>query len=335
MVVGLQFKKMKQILIIGAGQIGSRHLQGVLKSNLELEVSVVDPNPLSLIIAKSRADEIKHNKSINFLESIEFVSKKIDIAIVATNANVREKIVAELLQSITVEFLILEKVLFQDLAAYEKIGKLIQNKNVKTWVNHPRRVFEHYQEIKKHIDENNLILKSFLVTGNNWGLGCNGLHLLDICSYLSNNSRIETINTNQLDKYILPSKREEFIEFTGRISVYFENNLNAEINSNNAESGSITIFIATEKDRWLIHESNKITVIHLDDKQETPLKIAEFNPQFQSNLSTFLVQDLITLKSCKLPTYKEACKIHKPFIKALLNFQNEIEANHQVQLKIT
>ena len=326
---------MKQILIIGAGQLGSRHLQGVLKSDLNLEVSVVDPNPLSLIIAKSRADEIKHDKSINFLESIEFVSKKVDIAIVATNANVREKVVTELLQSITVEFLILEKVLFQDIAAYEKIGGLINDYKVKTWVNHPRRVFEHYREIKKHIDENNLSMKSFLATGNNWGLGCNGLHLLDICSYLSNNSGIKTINTNQLDKNILPSKREGFIEFTGSLSVYFENNLHAEINSNNTVSGSITIFIATEKDKWLIHESNKITVIHIDDKQETPIKIAEFYPQFQSNLSTFLVQDLLTLKSCKLPTYKEASKLHKPFIEALLNFQNEIEVNHQVHLKIT
>lgn len=328
-------KRMKQILIIGAGQLGSRHLQGVLKSELDFEVTVVDPNSSSLKIAKSRADEISHQKKINFSETIEFVPKKIDIAIVATNANVREKVVTELLQSITVEFLILEKVLFQDLAAYEKIGELINDYKVKTWVNHPRRVFSHYQEIRKHIVDNNLSLKTFVASGNDWGLGCNGLHLLDLCSYLSNNSRIETINTNQLDKNILSSKREGFIEFTGSLSVYFENNVHAEINSNNAESGSITIFIATEKDKWLIRESNKIAVIHLDEKQEIPIKIAEYNPQFQSNLSTFLVQDLLTLKSCTLPTYKEACELHKPFIQALLQFQNEVENNSIEHLKIT
>lgn len=326
---------MKQILIIGAGQLGSRHLQGVLKSELDFEVSVVDPNPLSLKIAKSRADEISHQKNINFSESIEFVPKKIDIAIVATNANVRERVVSELLQSITVEFLILEKVLFQDLDAYEKIGQLIHDYKVKTWVNHPRRVFSHYQEIRKHIVENNLSLKTFVATGNNWGLGCNGLHLLDLCSYLSNKSKIETINTNQLDKRILSSKRDGFIEFTGSLNVYFENNLHAEIISNDAESGSITIFIATEKDKWLIRESNKISVIHLENNQETPIKIFENNAQFQSDLSTFLVEDLLTLKSCKLPTYTQACELHKPFIHALLHFQNEIENNSLEHLKIT
>lgn len=326
---------MKKILIIGAGQLGSRHLQGVLKSEIDFEVFVVDPNLSSLEIAKSRAAEITHSKHITFTGSIENIPSKIDIVIVATNANVREKVVSKLLNTTNVQFLILEKVLFQDLEAYLTIEKLIQEKNVKTWVNHPRRVFEHYQEIKKQIQENNLHITNFLATGNNWGLGCNGLHLLDLCAYLSSESNITIINTTQLDKRILASKREGFIEFTGSLNVYFDNKTHAEIISNDAESSSLSIFIATQKDKWIIREGNPIAVIHLKDENAAPIEISEYKPQFQSELSALLVQDLLTLGTCKLPTYKEACELHKPFINALLNFYNTTEKKASTHLKIT
>jgi predicted dehydrogenase len=326
---------MKKVLIIGAGQLGSRHLQGVLKSEIDFEVYVVDPNLSSLEIAKSRASEISHSKHITFSESIENIPSKIEVVIVATNANVREQVITKLLNTIEVQFLILEKVLFQDLEAYDTIEQLIQIKNIKTWVNHPRRMFEHYQEIKKQIQENSLQITNILATGNNWGLGCNGLHLLDLCAYLSNELKIETINTNQIDKRILASKRDGFIEFTGSLNVYFENKTYAEIISNDNENSSLTIFIATQKDKWLIREGNPISVIHLKDENTAPIEISEYKPQFQSELSALLVQDLLTLGTCKLPTYKEAYELHKPFINALLDFYNVIENKASTHLKIT
>ena len=39
---------MKTIMIIGAGQLGSRHLQGAIQSELALHVIVVDPFQNSL-----------------------------------------------------------------------------------------------------------------------------------------------------------------------------------------------------------------------------------------------------------------------------------------------
>jgi hypothetical protein len=166
-------------------------------------------------------------------------------------------------------------------------------------------------------------------------LGCNGLHLLDICTFLSNESKIATINTNQLDQRILASKREGFIEFTGSLEIHFENGCKAEIVSTDAESSSLTIFIATEKDKWIIREGNSISVIHLQGENSAPIEVKEFKPQFQSDLSTLLVQDLLTLGTCNLPTYKEACELHKPFIIALLDFYNAIENKASTHLKIT
>ena len=42
------------IAIIGAGQIGSRHLQGLTKIKQSINITVIDPNPAALKMAKKR-----------------------------------------------------------------------------------------------------------------------------------------------------------------------------------------------------------------------------------------------------------------------------------------
>ena len=37
-----------RILVLGAGQLGSRHLQGLARSRLDLRIDVVDPSPDAL-----------------------------------------------------------------------------------------------------------------------------------------------------------------------------------------------------------------------------------------------------------------------------------------------
>ena len=56
---------MKNIVIIGAGELGSRHLQGVLKSRGRFNVFVVDPSDSALQTANARAEEVLTNTSLN------------------------------------------------------------------------------------------------------------------------------------------------------------------------------------------------------------------------------------------------------------------------------
>ena len=41
-----------KVLIVGGGQIGSRHLQGALKSTHRLSITIVDPSLSSLELSK-------------------------------------------------------------------------------------------------------------------------------------------------------------------------------------------------------------------------------------------------------------------------------------------
>ena len=45
---------MKTVLVIGAGQLGSRHLQALKLVQNDLSISVVDPFQASLDVAKER-----------------------------------------------------------------------------------------------------------------------------------------------------------------------------------------------------------------------------------------------------------------------------------------
>ena len=53
-------------LVVGAGQIGSRHLQAILKLDIKQTIYILDPSTNSLEISKERANEIPNNHKLFF-----------------------------------------------------------------------------------------------------------------------------------------------------------------------------------------------------------------------------------------------------------------------------
>ena len=143
----------KQIAIIGAGQLGSRHLQGILKSSFEFDVYVVDPYLSSLEVAEDRAGEIEHLHEVFFEESISRLPRVLDLVIVATNSDVRLSVLKQLLDHSQVGLLILEKVLFQSLHEYEEAQEILESTRTKTFVNHSRRKQEIYKGLQNILRE--------------------------------------------------------------------------------------------------------------------------------------------------------------------------------------
>lgn len=324
----------KSVLIIGAGQLGSRHLQGVLKVEGHLIVTVLDPSEDSLNVAKTRALEVTHQHKLSFVQTWETLPNEFEIVIVATGANVRPMIVKNLLSKIKVKFLILEKVLFQDLKSYEEIGNLIKEQKVSVWVNHPRRMNEGYQKIKQLIEQDKSQIQ-FSVAGGDWGLGCNGLHFIDLLSYLSG-SEIDAIDTECLDNSVIESKRANHVEFTGTIKGTTNNRSFFTITSFSNILSPITIFIATAKKRWKIEEGviNQISLLEFVNgkaiqKEETVAM------EFQSSLTTKLIDSLLESGNCELPTYQQSIASHIPFIKSFLAKYNQLTGLNTSSCPIT
>jgi hypothetical protein len=323
---------MKTSLIIGAGQLGSRHLQGLVKYAGQLEIYVLDPSTVSLKVAEERENEITHNHEVIYTQSWEALPDYFDIVFVSTSANIRETVIRKLLEHCEVRFLILEKVLFQELGAYQKVYDLLEQHNVVTYVNHPRRMFESYNNLKLKIKTNSQSV--FSVVGGNWGIGCNALHLLDLFVYLTG-KRLRDINADSIDVELLESSRKGFVEFTGTLTGHIIDGSYFSITSLKGESSSITVTIFNNEQRFLIQEGGTPQVYEFEKKNLFNSKSDSFNVQYQSELTTNIAVGLLENGFCTLPTYDEARHTHEFFLRIMLEKYNKITGLQTTILPIT
>lgn len=316
---------MKKVALIGAGQLGSRHLQGLAKSELDILIEVVEPFEESRNTAKQRFEEIPSNdniKKINFYESINELSNELDLVIVATNSDVRFEVVKELLNTKKVKNLVLEKVLFQKIDEYTETNDLLNKSNTKCWVNHPRRMFDFYKNLKQLLKNTKQI--NFSVSGGSWGLGCNGLHFLDCFSYLSD-SEVEYLDSTFLDRKIYETKRKGFSEINGMLSGKIGESTFI-INSFNNDVSPLQFNITSSDLNILIDESNGWYRISEKSKEWSHEIKEEKIVYFQSELTNILLNDIFSNKCC-LPKYDEAMKLHINYLTLIINHLNSFSEN--------
>jgi pyrroline-5-carboxylate reductase len=92
---------MYNIAIIGAGELGSRHLQGLKLAKVEMSIYVIDPNANSLKQSQERYDQVAANLmviAISFLSNLNQLPENLDLVIIATSSIVRANVTKSLLE---------------------------------------------------------------------------------------------------------------------------------------------------------------------------------------------------------------------------------------------
>jgi len=301
------------IAIIGAGQIGSRHLQGLTKINREIRVTVIDPNPSFLKIAQDRFTEMPHNpliKSVNYLQSVNNLLDNVDIGIIATTANVRRSVVENLLTQKSVKYLILEKIVFQKSKDFLAIQALFKKVGTKAWVNCTRRLFPLYKKLKTDI--NGEVVK-MTVAGRNWNLACNSIHMVDLLVFFTNQVAMK-FDIDQLDHTIYPSKRDGFKELRGKFIVRTGRGDILEIIDNDLfKDDGREISITTERINYTIKESKGLLIKHQlgVETQENNVSIP-----LQSEISGYVVKEILNTGQSDLIPYMECMQYHIPMLDA-------------------
>jgi Oxidoreductase family, NAD-binding Rossmann fold len=282
--------EMNTIAIIGAGQLGSRHLQGLSRLGIKASLYIVDTQADSLAIANARFDEMPFNKnisSIRYLDLISDLPKKIDLAIIATNSNVRANVIKSLLEYCEIGNMILEKVLFQKISDYEEIGKLLIAKKINCWVNHPRRMFPYYAKLANALIGSKKV--SYKVQGGCWGLACNALHFIDHLAFLTGDSNL-TVNASGLNPWVTEGRRRGYLEVDGVLSGKINNHPFELICHENVSPLLITI--CTDSLSAVIDEqSGRVKISKKENNWqwiEEDVKIV----YFQSELSNKLAEDI-------------------------------------------
>lgn len=324
---------MKNIVIIGVGQLGSRHLQALRLIEDPIHIQVVDPSSDSLKIAEERFNQVNQDfkGEIQFISEISDLSQNIDVAIIATNSNIRRTVVEKLLTSKSVKYLVLEKVLFTKLEDYEIVGKLLKEKNVACWVNCPRRLYPVYKEIKENLQGK----INLSIVANNFGLGCNGIHMVDLFAYLSGENEIQLTN-ELLDEELLSSKRIGYMEFSGTITGRTKKKDLFQLTSYPEGNSSATVTISNHHHRYIVKEDDDIEVGHATVGDKGPVwEIKHYRMPYQSQLTNIVVNDLLKSGNCGLTSFEDSVKLHLSFINNFIAVLQKKEINPITECLIT
>ena len=314
------------IAIIGAGQLGSRHLQGLKIASSPLAITVVDSNDESLKIARERYDAVNEigEKTIQYVKTIESLPAQLDLVIVATGSKPRASIVKSLLAHSSVRYLILEKVLFPLLSDYDEIGAILKAKNIQCWVNCPRRMFGSYSMIKNSIDHTKPIKMEYV--GKDWGLCCNAMHFIDVFMCLVQNKTF-TINTDSIEPEIHESKRHGYIEMYGTLRITTEGGDELLLSCLSAMDQPARVELKNGMNYFALDEAAGILIMDgAETKVVTP---------YQSQTTGILADSILRTGYCPLTPYEESAQYHKVFIKKILEKYNEITGENSEILPIT
>lgn len=306
---------MFNIAIIGAGQLGSRHLQGLARLDLDCRYYVVDPSAQSLQIAKNRVEELGNpgiNDRIEYHASHGELPDVVDYVVVATAADVRLRVLQELLKARTVRNLLLEKVLFQRVEDYQLATELLGDLSTRVWVNCPRRTFPIYQTVRTFFENRTLL--QFQVNGGNWGLGCNAIHFLDLLGFL-NGHVPSNLSVAALDKTIWPSKRSNFYEFTGTLRGEC-GPTSFDITSIHQSSMRLMLTVRAE-DRSCFIDEVAGQAFFYDQTANCAWTPKSFQNPFVSEQSTAIAREVLVNASSGLTSFDESVSYHLPLIKAL------------------
>lgn len=314
-------------MLVGCGNIGSRHLQALVKLPFETKIEIIEPNIDAQNTAKKRLNEIRYDKStFSIIWNTTIInSTNYDLIILATPSKNRFELIKTLVDSGNKRFLI-EKMVCQSQEEYEQILSQINSTNSKAWVNASRRYFDSYQKIKDLFSSDSQINLS--VNAGNMGLGSNAIHFLDLFLWIAQDNQF-SLNGDFLDNKILDNKRGiEYKEFSGAIIGKSYNNSIITINFSQNEN-PLYVFIFGQNKSLLIDETNETLFDLKANKKE------KFKVEFQSILTTKIVKDIFTNDTSLLPTLEESKNTHNELFRIFNNHIKKISGKEVEKCPIT
>jgi hypothetical protein len=316
---------MFKILLVGSGNLGIRYLEGLALFPELLEIFVLDPQKVSLLKARKIWDSItlKSSHNIEFIESYNELPSSVELCIVATTADVRLNVVQLIQKKLFVGNWVLEKVLTQSVEDLFSLRDTII-KHDRVWVNLPRRMMIWHKSIKDCLlCENSL---KFHLAGGNWGLACNAIHFIDLVSWWTESDIIE-IDSSHLKEWY-PSKRKNFWEISGKIVIYYSDDIYLELNSNRDKSTPMSLKISSKSCDWVLNESegnfygpNNFTI--------------SGEIEYQSSITSRLIKNILIDKDCELPLLDYTINAHELLLSQLLKNWNLSKKISDTHLPIT
>ncbi len=302
---------MLKVVIVGCGQLGSRHLQSLAQLEEMAEIYLVDPSERSIEVAKERFYSVlpgdAQERIAVYERNLSELDSNVDVAIMASGSKERAKLTRELIENTEPKYIIFEKFLFQEFDDYDDIGGLLSTAQVKAWVNQWFSSTYAFRRIASWLNCGKPV--SIEVTGDEWGLACNSAHFVELFDYL--NKRVDlTVVSSKLDDVMLESKREGYFETTGKIILRCENGALLEMTSQQQSSDGL-IHIKMESDDKKVIAILDAYNLNCECIDKHGSEYRKYIVPMQSKMTNIVVQRLTLTGECQLPEYSRSAYHHK------------------------
>ena len=309
-------KKQSNILIIGAGQLGSRYLQGLIPLIDDVKIYVIDPLNSSLENCRKLIFScIKENhKDIIYLNSIDEINiKNPELVIISSTSQGRAKLISEVKEKIYPKYWIIEKVLEQSIYELENIKNYLSDIKGKAWINNPRRIMHWHIKLKECINsiKNSHGPLEFKYKGINWGLGCNSIHLINLVSWFSG-EKVKKVIDRKINKW-KPAKRKGYFEPFGSLTFEFNGGSRLFLSCFEGEQKENEIFLKIYNENFFQAEINEFygkCILSNGEKINGKYEL-------QSEMTSRLVEKILKDGDCSLTPLKESIQEHQILIKTL------------------
>lgn len=319
--------KSQRVIVFGAGHIGSRALQGFTNVNAALDIIVVDPSTKNLKEAETLWKNTGGYNSLHTIQWINTISPKIesaDVVLVSTSSKERACLIDELVNTIHVRYWVLEKVLAQSQNQLDIIRTAISGSEG-AWINTSRRMMTWHKALKDAFVSHGPLQVSY--TGGIWGLACNSIHFIDLVAWWSGESLI-SVDSTALDHQWFDSKRLGYFEITGQLIAHFSGGSSLILDSKKgADSQPIDIKLNNGA-FWKVDEINGIAYSSNNERIDGRI-------EFQSQLSSKLLEDIFQRGMCDLPSFEESAALHGIFLDAMLAHWNHSQNRNDTLVPIT
>ena len=296
------------ILLIGCGNIGFRHLNAFSNTNLPLNMHIIE---LSDDNIKKANNYLKNynNINVNFYKDVnEITEAYFDICTIATCSDVRLMLVKNIIKNDKIKYIsnmVLEKFTFQSMQQFKEYDELITKfKNCNTFISsHARYVYD--------TDILDLFTNPKIdVSGGNWGLLCNSVHFIIYILYFITDFTLDFKQNSD----IIDSKRNNFKEIYGRL---YNDNINISCSD---KDENICITFTENQHKLVIEVDNIVTFFHY----ENDILVSEFTKKFLHTSVYFESEykNLLLHKETNLCKYDKGLLAHKIFFDAIKNLFN-------------
>jgi predicted dehydrogenase len=292
------------VRIIGLGNIGFRHLQGLAAMADEIAVEGFDVEEGA--VERARAEWENIPSAMGRFSSPADISGPADLTVLATSAVGRETLLESHLAIGSRRFL-LEKVVFTDPDAFMRAQHALDAAGAVAYVNTARRLWPLHQKIRGMVETTNAPI-SLEIAGRNIGLACNGVHFIDLLQMLSGHTDVAATRAEISTPWA--SKRAGYYEVWG--DVLFEAGdarLALSVQPDAPEATTIRLRLGDSE--YMVDEASGAL------KSDMAVVLDAGRAPYQSELSIEYARPMLQDLAPALPSLLESAKAHIALFEAI------------------